>query len=1608
MNANRIDKNITADMGQEQTGISTWRKRNAFFIRCVSITLTLIFLHQQAGWAQNGKPVWKTAAMPYTEGSYPGRLNTLDPKGINIPYDVASTQEAVTTSRGETIIHIQDAHASLSAQYSIVKLLDSLVTNYDLSLIALEGANGFVDTSLLKTFPDKAIRDETAGFLMKEGRMSAGEFFSVTRDADGVGLYGVEDDALYRANLESFKKVAKERAERVENINGLLRQVNALEEKVSSEALRGLNRKSILHRDGSLSFTDYWKHIAELAEKKKVKLPAGRELSKLLESIRLEGSIDFKKANTERRKLIDALSEKSEKDELEELVVKSLAFKENRISQSGFHAYLLEFAGKKGVSTAEHKNLIGFTRYVSVYESVDLFGLYREMEALEERLRDSLYRNADEREIYSIGKTARLLKQLYAMELTNGEYAYLRENRSRFDVPACAEFIRNTSRKYRVPMTAGYDLGKVFGDVDGALDFYRDAEARNNAMLVNTIKKMRAEGKQVAALITGGYHTQGLTELMKEKKLSYLVVTPKFKEGEERPYIAILTNKKKPYEKILETGKYQLAIEAYFQDTENKLEAVTPALAYALGRAAIEGADMKAISGMWIQTYENRYNALVSAKGLEAMAGKVTPEEFRDFLLGNDEKGISPGIVAEKVSNDLSVIACRTPDGLCHLTVARNGKLENSTELQMERFHEDKKRENVEETRRNSVLGILERHNVPEEYHEALMRFTRIRLVAVLPVLKKYGVSPEEYEGILEADHIAANLEWHLTALNDLDEALTRENIDKIVAEVEREDKEREGAEKLTDDEKTPQEEKDRPSGRWGWVTKVLKWLGVLVVIAMAFSGCGLITGPSTGEVLVSREVGVNWGGIYGQNFGITPWFPRGNGISHHAVEYGNDLEEMISFTIGSVRIGLVDDGRSLLDEYGNVVAYNDVFQTDVEACLGIAYEKYKEYIDETGNGVVEFFILDFLVADTPREVNGVHLFGRDELFTDEATQDAFMNDFLIPFLKEYGNHAAIGSFDIINEPEWITTATKAEVRRFIEKCAAAVREHAPGKLVTVGVNTEHAFEFTDIVDYVAIHHYEDRFGDNYETLEEVINDLNAQGIPWAIEEYATGARDVEDRSPLEWHSFVEENGGKWSMAWNWNAGRDDRTWATDEERNSSLEELAQVVRPVLKAIFGFFIGIFTVASKRAASIRKTLRVRLKGMLARISGIGSSFFRHPLRFLLPIILVIMMALASCDLNIYQGPTPWVEEEQSGLLYEDSYLPWTTYYSEDVHDQESGEDIYAGTLMVFEEYAFDDNETPDDDSDDCGRVVAIISRKEKTTRVFKYVDKVSEGNYTETKYVYDKRHEEPFHSTAPNGGQLELSPDEQIVETIVHYEEADGERYVVKDGVEYRFYDNEDPEHPKKQGPIRKETYLMNVTDADGNVTVTGTVRLHGYGEQCAVSGEQYDESYDAPSDTEEVTRPGKIVETYNPDGELIKTTTYEFLEGPPEGWMLLRETIEVETVFGEDTVAAGTVMLHRLERFYDSGTPDDVSDDYGRVFKIVNLDGSCSILRDFFTGTDQAQFQDDYDSGRVPIRIRTIEYEWYDPETPDDDSDDYSRVIKVVNPDGSCSILRDF
>jgi hypothetical protein len=254
-----------------------FRSRFGPILRSISATLVVTFLLQDFAQAQGNQPLWThvTQAAESTKKDSQDKLSS-----IAIPYDSGLTRKAVARGTEEIIINIQDAHSKLGAQESIARILDNLVKNYNLNLVALEGSSGVVDTSLIGTFPIESVREKTGRYLMKEGQISAAEFYSIL-SKDKISLYGVEDPDLYKGNVEAFRELVEQKPAIRRNLAALKKAVLSLEASLYSEELKRLSDERLLKKNGDVKFTRYWQFASALAQQKGVDWKAYPNLKKL-------------------------------------------------------------------------------------------------------------------------------------------------------------------------------------------------------------------------------------------------------------------------------------------------------------------------------------------------------------------------------------------------------------------------------------------------------------------------------------------------------------------------------------------------------------------------------------------------------------------------------------------------------------------------------------------------------------------------------------------------------------------------------------------------------------------------------------------------------------------------------------------------------------------------------------------------------------------------------------------------------------------------------------------------------------------------------------------------------------------------------------------------------------------------------------------------------------------------------------------------------------------------------------------------------------------------------------------------------------------------------
>jgi hypothetical protein len=155
-----------------------------------------------------------------------------------------SSLGSVTDRSGSqpSVVLLQDLHAHFGVQKNISGILQYLKNqrlNYG---IAVEGAEGPIDLSVLTSFPNWQLRQRAATYLMREGLLTGAEHFAVTQGFSKA-LTGAEDQRYYDVHRQMFRKTYQNRSQIVASLKGLQADIRSLRPTILSGSVRQLQAK---------------------------------------------------------------------------------------------------------------------------------------------------------------------------------------------------------------------------------------------------------------------------------------------------------------------------------------------------------------------------------------------------------------------------------------------------------------------------------------------------------------------------------------------------------------------------------------------------------------------------------------------------------------------------------------------------------------------------------------------------------------------------------------------------------------------------------------------------------------------------------------------------------------------------------------------------------------------------------------------------------------------------------------------------------------------------------------------------------------------------------------------------------------------------------------------------------------------------------------------------------------------------------------------------------------------------------------------------------------------------------------------------------------------
>ncbi|MBD3380281.1 MAG: hypothetical protein GF408_07460 [Candidatus Omnitrophica bacterium] len=439
----------------------------------------------------------------------------------------------------KVVVHIQDAHCNYAAQRSVAGIIEFLRKEYGVSLVNMEGGSGGYDLSAFTEIEDDGVREEVADRFVAGGMVNGPEVYAINHPG-AIELWGVEKGELYLENLKVYRDTRGYMPAVNEYIDGIAGLLTALKDNIFSKELLLFDEKYTAYKTGSLDFREYLIFLLDRARRQGINIKEFSNIYLLSQAMEQEDEIDFKRANTEREKLIKHLRDILSMNEIKELVSRTVEFRNKWISESEFYEFLIKKAKQSRISLKEYPELRKYVIYISIYNAADKAMVMEELEDIESLVKEDHYDNDKQRTLDRLSKNLVLTRNIFEMRFTKPDYNYYLENREDFAVENYISFIGEEKGAYGIGLALPEGVEDLDGFREEVFRFYELSFLRDEEFL----KRMKfPEGEvKVSVLVTGGFHAQNLCELFEDEGISFVSIMPNFrnKEGYECPYFRIL------------------------------------------------------------------------------------------------------------------------------------------------------------------------------------------------------------------------------------------------------------------------------------------------------------------------------------------------------------------------------------------------------------------------------------------------------------------------------------------------------------------------------------------------------------------------------------------------------------------------------------------------------------------------------------------------------------------------------------------------------------------------------------------------------------------------------------------------------------------------------------------------------------------------------------------------------------------------------------------------------------------------------------------------------------------------------------------------------------
>lgn len=437
-----------------------------------------------------------------------------------LPQNLGTIRKVLNPTQSEKIVlHIQDIHRNPEAQKNIEQVIRQLIQNKFISLVALEGAFGPIPIENFRSFPDQQSVRDVVAYYQRENEITGPMAAAFLSPVEVPRFVGIDHKIHYDANVNAYHASRFKTARTTDDLASELASLNTVKQTTFHKELLDFDRHVEAYNAGQLSMGDY---VSVLAQKT---TDLSFHIEIFLEALKIERGLDFKQVEKDREQVLARLGHVLSQSALSDLMGTSVAYRLGQLSHAEFYTYLKKLCQHNGLLLSSYPSLDRYVKYMALSGAIDADALSVELGDLEKKIYASLAKTDREKAVVQATRQYTLKKKISGFALSPAEWHE-------------------------------YKTKSLHGGVYEA--FYREAEARDQAMASNLLTQLNNNNSKVAVLVTGGFHSPGIDKVLSEKGITVVSFAPRITKVEsngEAKYLSVFAQEKTPLEKLFEGPK---------------------------------------------------------------------------------------------------------------------------------------------------------------------------------------------------------------------------------------------------------------------------------------------------------------------------------------------------------------------------------------------------------------------------------------------------------------------------------------------------------------------------------------------------------------------------------------------------------------------------------------------------------------------------------------------------------------------------------------------------------------------------------------------------------------------------------------------------------------------------------------------------------------------------------------------------------------------------------------------------------------------------------------------------------------------------------------------